>query len=193
MRRGLLTGLSLATAFAASAALADGEFLQLDVAEGGTVGVVGSVTRGDLNYGAVYTGYDGGAALGLSVTATLGWPEFATVKFGPTLGYDYSESDDETESNYGAKISIERYMPTGFGALYGLAEYNSIDDAYFLLLQPSFGQSGFGMELTSGGSDNYEERAIALTKRFDGTPFTVRAGYKFDSEESFVGFAINTF
>ena len=49
------------------------------------------------------------------------------------------------------------------------------------------------MELSRGGSDDYTETTLAVSRRIEGSPISLRAGWRFDGEEAFLGFSVNTF
>lgn len=169
------------------AAHADGTFFQLDVGAS-TQTVVGSVTRGNFSLEANASHYEDGHNANLA--ATYGLPVFggATVKVGPSLGWS-----DEDDLELGAKLSVQRYVPTSFGGAYVLADANSVNRSWFLLAQLSHAPSGFGVELSRGGSDSYRETTLVAQKRIGQGPFSLRTGYKFDADEIFAGFSINTF
>lgn len=186
----LAAGLLLGCA-AVQPARADGTFLQLDIAKDASGGVV-AISRGRLNFGANLTTYQGGRSAGLSLTYSFPLGDFGTFKLGPALGRSFGNSADKT-LQAGLQASWERYTPTSFGALYLLGQASSIDHGWFLLAQTTFGSSGFGLELSHGGSTTYHETALALTRRLGQGPFSLRAGYKFVARQVFVGLSYNTF
>ncbi|WP_395539548.1 hypothetical protein [Neotabrizicola sp. sgz301269] len=169
-----------------NAALADGTFFQVDIA-GQTQTVVASGVWGRFGAEVAASKYEGGHDTGaaLSFGIPLG---SATLRIGPSIGWS-----DDRGTQTGGKVALENYSPTSFGGLYALGFYNTVDDAWFLLGQVSHGASGFGLELSRGGSDNYHETTVALQKRLGGGDLSLRGGYKFDSEEAFIGFSVNTF
>lgn len=169
-----------------SAAVADGTFLQVDLS-GQTQTLVASGVWGRFGAEVVASKYEGGHDTGaaLSFGIPLG---SATLRLGPSIGWS-----DDKGTQTGGKVALENYTATGFGGIYALGFYNTVDDAWFLLGQVSHASSGFGLELSRGGSDNYHESTVALQKRLGGGDLSLRGGYKFDSEEAFVGFSINTF
>ena len=177
----------------APAAQADGYFLQADGGRETRGGVV-AIQRGALTFGANASVYDGGKELYASLAYALPLGDVAVMKFGPTIGKTWEDDpakDDELHA--GGKISLERYGATEFGGIYGLAEIGSINNAWFLLAQIDHHALNAGIGLSRAGSDNYTETTLALRKGFRDSPFSLRAGYKFDSDEAFIGFAINTF
>jgi len=186
-----------AIAVAAVAALcagpvsAEGFFLQSDIGSDTQGGVV-NVQRGNLSFGANFTWYEGGKELFTSVLHTLPWGNLAVLKFGPTVGKEWDD-DGNDDVRLGGRLSIEKYQPTSFGSAYGLINLATVNSSWFVLAQANVLALNGGVELSRGGSDNYQETTVAFRKGFGESPFSLRAGYKFDSEEVFLGFSINTF
>ena len=176
----------------APAAHADGEFLQIDRSETTATATL-SIARGPLTFGANAVSYDGGRTYGTSVTYQLPFAEqFATLRLGPSLGYTKDDGEDGS-FEAGLKLVAERYIPTDFGSVFLLADLNSIENSWFVLGQLGLSQPGLAIELSYGESDTYSDTSLAIAKRIGDTPASLRAGYKFDSEEVFVGLSINTF
>lgn len=176
------------------AALADGEFLQLDAAEDSTLAVA-SIERRPLTYSATFYNGDEGRVLGASVlyrlaTAEEGSP--VTVKFGPSVGFT-DEGDEDAEAEVGLKLTADRWINIGFGGLYFQGEANSVNSAWFLLGQAVFLDPGLTLEATYGESDTYSETSLAISKRLGNGPVSLRAGHRFDADSWFVGAYINTF
>ncbi|OWU82925.1 hypothetical protein ATO6_21435 [Oceanicola sp. 22II-s10i] len=182
--------MALALTYAAPAR-ADGEFFQLDIAEGATDFSL-AIARGRLNLGGNYARYDGGSSGSLSLLWSIPVDPLGTFKVGPSVARILSDTDPD-RTRVGAKITFERWSPTEFGHLFLLGEYSTIDNSYFGLVQTGFGNSGFAAELSVGGSDNYSAITAAVSKRIGEGPLVLRAGYRFKAETLFVGFAINTF
>ena len=179
-------------AFGASAAHADGEFLQLDLSETTATGTL-SIARGPLTYGASAVSYDGGRTYGVSATWQLPVaPQFVTLRIGPALGHVMKDGADGS-SEAGIKLVAERYIPTDFGSVFLLAELNSIENSRFVLAQLGLSAPGAAIELSHGESETYSETTLAVAKRFGDGPTSLRAGYRFEAEELFVGLSINTF
>ncbi|MDS9470016.1 hypothetical protein RGQ15_20915 [Paracoccus sp. MBLB3053] len=175
----------------AGPAVADGFFLQSDIGSDTRGGVV-ALQRGPLTFGANSTDYEGGKELYASVTYALQLGNVGVLKFGPTMGKTWQdEGDDDVRT--GGKVSIERYTPLEFGSVYGLVDLNSVNNSWFVLGQLNSNALNAGIDLSRGGSDNYTETTLAFRKGFRDSPFSLRAGYKFDSDEAFLGFSINTF
>ena len=171
---------------AATTAEADGTFFQLDLASE-TSDVVFAGTRGKFSYGANYSSYDSGWNAGLQVTRDFVFPDVATVKVGPSLGIT-----DDDDVDLGLKIIVERYAPTEFGFVFLSGQYNTIQNDWFALAQFGNGK-GVSIDLTAGGSDTYSEQSAALNYRLGTGPTSLRAGYRFDAQEVFVGFSVNTY
>lgn len=172
------------------AALADGTFVQIEQANT-TAGAVLAVTRDRLNYGGVVSHWDGGYSVVGSVLYGFDTPFGANFKVGPALGGVYNDGEED-EYEIGVRASLDRWMPTDWGSFYYLAEVSSIDNSWFLLASSGWGDSGFGTEVSTGGSDSYSETTLAVSKHYDG-PVSLRVGYRFEAAEYFIGFSVNTF
>jgi len=189
-----LTSVSLglvAVSLSSAPAVADGTFLQIDLGSE-TQSMVFALGRGKLNYGLNLSDYADGTSAAGSVTYTFPLQDIAILKAGPSLGFQ-REDGSWSDPELGAKLSLERYEPTSFGAIYGLAEVNSVDNAWFVLAQMTLDKPDLGIELSRGGSDNYHETTFAVQKQVEDSPLRLRVGYKLSSEELFVGFSLNTF
>ncbi len=189
LRAGLLCCLSI---LPVNSARADGAFFQFDLSET-TSNTTMSVGRGLLTFGGGAVTYDGGRAYRLSTLYTLAFAQkVATLKVGPSLGLVISDdSDDSTQ--IGLKFVAERYIPTAIGSVFLLADLDTNDSSWFVLSQLTYDGIGMAIELSHGESDSYSETTIALAKRLSDSPVSMRIGYKFISEEVFVGMSINTF
>ncbi|WP_353472719.1 hypothetical protein PVT71_01440 [Salipiger sp. H15] len=187
-----LTGTLGAAALVLTAcpALADGSFMQLEQAETTSGGVL-AVTRDRLTYGGVISHWDGGYSVVGSVVYGIDTPIGASLKLGPALGGVFSDGEED-DYELGLRVALDRWTATDWGSFYWLAEVNSIDSSWFLLASTGWGDSGFSTELSTGGSDNYHDTTLAVSQRIRG-PVSLRAGYRFDSEEFFVGVSVNTF
>jgi hypothetical protein len=184
-----LTGLA---AVMPGRAKADGEFVQLDWSDNGSLDAVLAMTRVPLNYSATYSKYDSGKTVGLSILRLFPLETGGTVKIGPS--FQVSEDDDgDVDALVGVKLGYERFFALENGSLFALAEVNTIETGYFGLLQFGLGQSGVSIEMSYGGSDTYEEATLAVSKRLGTGPVILRGGYKFVSDVAFLGIAINTF
>jgi hypothetical protein len=175
-----------------SPALADGEFLQLDLSAGTTVAVV-SAQRGPLTFSLSYTEADGDRSGRIGATYELPLPTgeaLPTARLGPALGLD---GPDLSDAEPGLSLVLDRYTATTWGSVYLLADLSTIDAAWFLLAQVGRPEAGLTAELSRGGSDDYTETTFALSRRLGDGPVSLRAGYRFEAEEVFVGLAVNTF
>lgn len=187
-----LSLLVMATPF--GAARANGEFLQLDVARDST-SAVASVERRRLTFGVNYYNGDDGQVAGASVLYRLtstwdGAP--VNLKVGPSLGWN-DEDDADAETEFGLKLTADRWFDTEFGGLYVQGDVNSVDNAWFLIGQTVFTGPGLTLEASFGSSDTYTETTLAASKRLGTGPLSVRAGRRFDAGEWFIGASINTF
>ena len=179
-----VAGLWFATA---SGVKADGYFLQLDLASE-TSDFVVAATRGNLSFGANYTSYEGGWSLGASVTRDFAIENVGTIKIGPSIG----TSEERDDLAFGAKLVVERYMPTSFGFVFLLGQYNTIDDDIFALAQVGNGK-GISIDFSGGKSDTYSEQSVAVNYRLGDGPVSLRGGYRFEAEEIFLGVSLNTY
>lgn len=175
----------------AQPALADGFFLQADAGRE-TRSLVATEAKGPWNVGLNLSDYEGGSSVITSVTYAFPLGDVAVLKIGPSVGL-LRESGAWGDPEPGVKLSLDRYAATSFGSVYGLAELNSIDAAWFLLAQLTLQELGLSFELSDGGSDSYRETTIAFQKKLSDGPASLRFGYKLRSEEVFIGFNINTF
>lgn len=183
---------ALFLAIAPGRAQADGEFVQFDWSDNGSLDAVLAMTRGQMNYSATFSKYDSGKTVGMSVLRLFPVEGGGTFKIGPS--FQVSEDDEgDVDSLAGLKLGYEYFTPLENGSLFALAEVNTIESGYFALLQFGLGQSGVSLEMSVGGSDTYEEATVALSKRLGTGPVVLRGGYKFVSEVAFLGIAINTF
>lgn len=175
-----------------SPALADGEFVQLDLSETTSSGTL-SIARGPLTFGASAVFYEDGRTYGLSAIYKLPFADdIATLRLGPALGY--VEEDGAGDSlELGVKLVAEKYIPTDFGSVFLLADLNTIETSWFVLGQLGLAKPGLALELSHGQSDTYSETSLAIAKRLGDGPTNLRAGYRFDAKEVFLGLSINTF
>ena len=186
-----LAAIGLASLYLAGPAMADGEFAQVDVSSE-TVGIVLSVGRGNWTTDLSYFEYNEGWAKALSLRHPLPIAGPLTLKLGPTVSVRYENATGRISEDVGVRFSAERYQPTDFGSLYVLGELGSVDNASFALAQVGF-KSGFAIEMSAGGSDSYSEKTIGFSQRINGGPYSVRAGYRFETKAAFLGFSFNTF
>lgn len=182
---------AIVAAGGAGNAAADGEFAQFDLSPDTFTGVL-SAQRGRFSFGTVYSDYVDGSDLNftLSYAVPLGDPQMpVTLRVGPALQYERLET-----WKAGLRVVAEHYRPTEFGNIFLLGEVSTIDRAYFGLASLGLRDPGLAFELThQGDDDGYRETALAIVKPIEGTALSLRAGYKFDAEEVFVGMSFNTF
>ncbi|MDG3039787.1 hypothetical protein [Roseicyclus marinus] len=171
-------------------ARADGYFIQTDLGPENQ-SLVATFAQGRLNYGLNVSAYDDGRAATISTTYALDLGGLATLKIGPALRFEQKEVGAE-DLDLGLRLSLERYQPTDFGAVYGLAEIGSIDETWFLLGQMVL-RDGFSFELSRGGSDSYTETTFAVQQQLGDGPVRLRLGYRAEDTEFFVGLSVNTF
>lgn len=173
-------------------ARADGAFLQLDLSQS-TSNATMSIARGPLTFGAGAVDYDGGRAYRVSATYKLPFgQDVATVKVGPSVGLVVADDAEDTV-DLGLNLVAERYIPTDFGSVFLLADFDTNESAWFVLAQGTNARFGLSVELSHGESDNYAETSIALAKRLSDSPVSLRLGYRLKANEIFAGVSINTF
>lgn len=172
-------------------AAADGEFLQADIGRR-TQSAVATVVRGPFSYGLNFSKYEDGRSGAASVTYALPVNVPATLRLGPSLGFQ-DDKDEDREVTAGLRLVAERYVPTDFGSAYFLGDFSTVNRSWFLLGQVTYAPTSIGIELSRGGSENYHETTLAVQKRLSKGPVSLRLGYKLTSEEFFAGFSINTF
>ncbi|WP_421907134.1 hypothetical protein [Mameliella sp.] len=171
----------------ATRAEADGTFFQFDLTTRSSDAVL-SATRGKLSFGANYSAYETGWSAGLHVTRDFVIPDLATIKIGPSLSGNHADRGVAL----GGKILVERYQPTDFGFVFLSGQYNTIQNDWFALAQIGNGR-GLLVDLGAGGSDTYSEQFVAVNYRLGDGPAGLRAGYRFEAEEVFVGMSVNTY
>ena len=186
--------LSLSLAFAltlARTAAADGVFWQVDIGAD-TRTLVAASRRGPWEYGLNISDYKGGRSGAINLAGVIALPGAVTLKAGPTLGWTRDDNGDG-DTGLGARIALDRWSATSFGSTYVLAEASTPQRDWFLLAQVTLTAPAIGIELSRGGSETYHETTLALQRRVGEGPWSLRLGYKLDSEELFAGFSINTF
>ena len=187
----IATGALLAT-IVAPAAKADGTFLQADFSTETAV-AVGSVTRDRLTFGSVLSSSGDEAQLAVSTGYTLYSADGTSLKIGPSAKIEHEAGEGFDNGEIGLKLVADHYRATGFGGLYGQVEYDTIDSAWFVLAQANISSAGLAIEVSRGGSDTYDDAALAVSKRIPDTRLSLRAGYRFLSEDVFLGVSLNTF
>lgn len=171
-------------------ARADGEFLQFDVSPTTANGVF-SVERGRLSYAFSYSDYVGSSDLNASVTYKFVVGEAApvTFRFGPAVQYERLST-----LKVGLRAVAEHYRPTSFGHVFLLGEVTSIDLGYFGLATVGFTKPDIDFDfVVQGDNAGYSDQSIAATFGIGATGARLRAGYRFQSKEAFLGFSVNSF
>ena len=188
------TKLILASALSLLPAMvwADGEYWGVDVSES-TQGGVLAASRGDWNFGAGYTDYGDGVSASLSLTRTLPWTfgiEGLSMSAGPALGFG---GGDLSEVELGLNVGIQRYIAFDWGAVFLQASAGTNRQNYFTQAQLTLSDPGITFAVSRGASLDYEETSLSVSKQLGDGPVSLRAGYRFNAEEFFVGFSVNTF
>jgi hypothetical protein len=114
--------------WAGQTARADGAFFQFDASETTSNATI-SIGRGPMTFGAGAVDYDGGRAYRLSATYRLPFgQEVATLKIGPSIGLVVADGSKDT-FDIGLKVVAERYIPTDFGSLFLLADFDTNENS----------------------------------------------------------------
>lgn len=191
----IAASLVLTVALLPSAARADGEYWGVDASQS-TVGGVLSASRGDYTFGAGFTKYEDGVSANLSLSHQIPWdalPEGASLSAGAALGFTFDEEGDLSDTEVGATANLQRYVGTEWGFVFLQGNVSTISRSFFLQAQVGFNNPDFSIGLSRGGSTEYQELTLAVSKPLGDTPVSLRGGYRFFAEEWFVGFSVNTF
>lgn len=171
-----------------TSATADGEFAQVDYAPNAS-SVTGTVRRDRVTATIGWSDFDGGHATTLWGNYGLPLGPGAWLRLGPSLRIDESEDVD-----LGAKIGVERFSMNEHATLFLLGEFNTTAREYLVLAQVGHRASGIAGEVSfQGNNDGFREESLALSYQLREIPVRLRLGYRFDAEEVFVGFSVNTF
>lgn len=171
---------------------AGGEFWAIDVSESTRVGVL-SASRGEFTFGTSVTDYGDGVSAGLSLTRRIPLDfgvEGLTLSAGPALGFG---GGDLSDVELGLTASAQRFVPTEWGSYFLQASVGTINRNFFLQAQATFAEPGLTVGLSRGGSTEYDETSLSISKQLGDGPVSLRVGYRFQAEEFFVGFSVNTF
>lgn len=174
------------------AVLADGEYWGIDVSGSTTDGVLSAV-RGQYTFGAGVTDSGDGASAGLSLSRHIPYDfgiEGLSLSAGPALGFS---GDNLSEVEVGVGASVQRYVGTDWGSYFLQASVSTVDRAFFVQVQSTFAEPSLTVGLARGGSTEYDETTLSLSKQLPESPVSLRAGYRFHADEWFVGFSVNTF
>ncbi len=169
---------------------ANGTFFQLDSSDRSTTGVY-AIERGRLQFGLARADWSGGfhwtGQVTWKFTPALGLP--LVLRVGPAAQYSHVRQGWAG----GGALVAESYNPTGWGSVFLIGNYSTIQAGYFAMVQLNH-RSGVSLELAaSGNNDGYRDQTVALGYRFRNTPFSLRLGRKIRAEETFLGFSINTY
>ena len=178
-----------------TAALSDGEYWGVDLSDSTTGGVL-SASRGPFTFGAGFTDYEDGVSAGVSLSRQIPWdalPEGASLSAGAALGFSFDEEGDLSETEVGATANLQRYIGTDWGFVFLQGNVSTISRAFFLQAQIGFNDPDISVGLSRGGSTEYQELTLAVSKPLGDTPVSLRGGYRFFAEEWFIGFSVNTF
>ena len=191
-----LLGMALLCSMFPPAARADGEVWGLDISESSTGGVL-SASRGELGFGATVTDYGGGVSAGLSLSRSLPYTfgvEGLQLSAGGGLGFSYDDEEGGfSDPRVGLSAGVQRYRSTDFGSIFWQVSLSTIAQARFTQLQIGFDEPGLSLAVSYGASEEYEESSISLSKRLGESPVSLRAGWRVNAEDWFIGFTVNTF
>jgi len=177
------------------AARADGEYWGIDASQS-TVGGVLSASRGDYTFGAGFTKYDDGVSASVSLSHQIPWdalPEGTSLSAGAALGFTFDDQGDLSDTELGATASLQRYTDTDWGFVFFQGSVSTISRSFFLQAQVGFDDPDISFGLSRGGSTEYQELSLAVSKPLGDTPVSLRGGYRFFAHEWFIGFSVNTF
>lgn len=172
----------------ATPALADGEFFQADYARGAS-SVTATLQRDRLTYSLGWSESATGAAT--SLWTNYGFPvaDSTWLRIGPSL-----RVPEGGEAQWGLRAALERFTTSGRNSLFLLADFNSIQREYLALAQWGDMPSGFAAEVVfQGNASGYREQSVAVSLRLGEGPVRLRGGYRFESNQPFIGLSINTF
>ncbi|MFN4099506.1 MAG: hypothetical protein ACK4GT_06990 [Pararhodobacter sp.] len=188
--RGALRGAALAVAasvLSLSPAAADGEFLQFDFAPDAS-SLTATMRRDRLTFSLGWSEFSTGQAASLwasyGIPVGEGW-----LRIGPSL-----RVDNAGETDIGIRAGLEHFSMAGRRTFFLLAEANSIQGEYQALAQIGDQPTGLAAEVSfQGNRTGFRERTLAVSYRLGDGPARLRAGYRFNSGQAFIGFSINTF
>ena len=172
----------------AGPAQADGEFFQADYAENAG-SITATVQRDRITVSLGWSESEAGAAR--SLWANYGLPVAGNtwLRIGPSIRLDAAATTD-----WGLRAGLERYTTSGANSLFLLADFNTIQREYLALAQWGHMPTGLAFEVVMQGNDaGYRERSLTASLRIGNGPLRLRAGYRFDSGQPFIGVSINTF
>lgn len=191
-----LLGVAFLFAIVPAQGRADGEVWGLDISESSTGGLL-SASRGELSFGATVTDYEGGVSAGLSLSRSLPYTfgiEGLQLSAGAGLGFSYDDEEDGfSDPKVGLSTGVQRYRSTEFGNIFWQVSLSTIAQARFTQLQIGFDEPGLSLAISYGASTEYEETSISISKRLGESPVSLRAGWRVNAEEVFVGFTVNTY
>ena len=185
----MLLGLVFLSALAhPTPAAADGEFAQFDYAPNAS-SLTGTIRRDRVTATIGWSDFDEGHATTLWGNYGVPLVPGAWLRLGPSLRIDDSEDVD-----LGAKIGVERFSMNEQATLFLLGEFNTTAREYLALAQVGHRATGIAAEVSlQGNNDGFREESLALSYQLRDIPVRLRLGYRFDAEEVFVGFSVNTF
>lgn len=175
-----------------SLAHADGEYWAIDVSENTRSGVL-SVTQGKITFVSTVTDYGDGVSAGISLTHRLPFEhgiEGLVLAAGPAIGFG---GGDLSELEFGIAASAQRYVPTEWGSYFWQAGVGTSNRAFFLQGQATLSGPKLTLALSRGGSTLYDETTLSLSRQLGESDISIRTGYRFQAEDWFLGFSVNTF
>lgn len=171
-----------------TAARADGEFLQFDYAPGQS-SATASMQRGRMTVALGWSEYDTGHATSLWLNRGYQLDGPVWFRVGPSLRVD--ESGD---ARWGLRGALERFTMSETQTLFLLVDVNTIQREFQVLGQIGHIPSGWAGEMAFQGNDSgYREVSVAVSYRLGDGPFRLRAGYRIEAAQPFIGLSLNTF
>lgn len=184
--------LAMAATLPTGFAHADGEYWAIDVSESTRSGVL-SVTQGDVTFVSTVTDYGDGVSAGVSLTHRLPFDhgiEGLVLAAGPSIGFG---GGDLSEVEFGIAASAQRYVPTEWGSYFWQAGIGTSNRAFFLQGQATLSEPKLTVAISRGGSTLYDETTLSLSRQLGESDVSLRTGYRFQAEDWFLGFSVNTF
>ncbi|MCA2013550.1 hypothetical protein LCM17_18820 [Cereibacter sphaeroides] len=183
-----LLALAAMAALTGAPAHADGEFFQADYGDEAQ-SITATIQRDRVTASLGWSGYVGGHATALWVNYGFQVDGPTWFRLGPALRVDQA---GVTEA--GVRMALERFTMTDTRTLFLLADANTIQHEFQILGQLGHIPTGLAAELSYQGNDQgFRETTLAGSYRLGDSPFRLRAGYRFNAQEAFIGFSINTF
>lgn len=180
--------LGVLAALSPGSALADGSFFQLDLADRGS-SLTALVRRGPATLTLGWSEFPSGHAASLWGSYGVSLGGGAWLRAGPAV-----RRDNQGRRDLGLRVGLERYSASERGFVFLLAEGTTIQREYLLLAEAGHSASRTSVGVTvQGNRAGFRERSLVAGYRLEGTPVTLRAGYRTRARSLFLGISVNTF